>query len=171
MGPIHHEPSTLPELSSPFDSPKTLAKIQALSRRGKLPNFAAKPSDSPSIGFSISAFGHPFDHILRATIVPTTTGSSITFSLTMARRVPIIMAVVILLTIWPGVWLTDSMLTTYFSGYDFATWMWYIPITVAPIPFMWRKWHQRSVAEAKQHAAESIEVVRSCLIDSGPATA
>lgn len=152
--------------ASPLDAVATLAKIRLHSRRGKLPNFAEVPGAARS--FRIAAFGHPFDHVLTGVVTPSATGSLIAFSLRMARRVPLIMGAIVLVTIWPGVWLTDSMLTTYFSGYEFATWMWYIPVTVLPIPFMWRTWHTRSVREATEHAAESIAEIAACLHQSAP---
>lgn len=149
-------------VASAFSPTETLERIRTLSRRGKLPNFAVDPGAN-STGFTVAAFGHPFDHVLRATISPTPSGSTISCSISMALRMPLIMAVVVLLTIWPGVWLTDSMLKTYFTGYDFNTWLWYIPLTVLPIPFMWRKWHQQSVRQAVEHANESLVQIRACV--------
>lgn len=150
------------QISSSFSPAETLDRIRTLSRRGKLPNFTTDPTAN-AMNFTVAAFGHPFDHVLRATITPASGGSTVTCSVAMAMRVPLIMAVVLVLTIWPGVWLTDSMLKTYFTGYDFNTWLWYIPLTVLPIPFMWRKWHQQSVRQAVEHANESIEQIRACV--------
>ncbi len=151
---------TLPaSINAPLSPTDTLAHVKALSRRGKLPNFTPHADGS----FTVTAFGQPFDHTLRGRISPAEGGSSITFTLSMARKTPIIMAAIVLFTVWPGVWLTDSMLKTYFTSYEFVTWMWYIPLTVLPLPFMWRKWHRQSVHQATEHAAESIQQITSAL--------
>jgi hypothetical protein len=62
-------------------------------------------------------------------------------------------------SIWPGVWFTDSMLSTYFDWYPRSQWFtyaWYIPLSLLGIPAMWKFFKH---SEKKTHA-ESLEVIK-----------
>lgn len=146
-------PAPPPDLATPLESAEVLRRLESLSRRGKLPGF--EPGRG-GVLFATAAFGEPFDHRLEARAEgagPTT----LRYSLRMLRRLPLIYTVVIALSIWPGVWLTDSMLRAYFDSYDYKTWMWYLPITVLPLPPMLVRMVRRSRAAAAEHAAELAE--------------
>ena len=56
------------------------------------------------------------------------------------------------------------MLKVYFKGYDWNTYLWYIPLTVLPLPWMaWRMW-TRSNRSAREHAAEKIPMLREAML-------
>lgn len=74
----------------------------------------------------------------------------------MNRRMPWIYALLLIATVWPGVWVTDSMLKTYFSWYTIPTWWWYLPLSVIPLPWMWRSFMHKSRAAADASAREVI---------------
>lgn len=72
----------------------------------------------------------------------------------------VVFGVILVLTVWPGVWLTDSMIRSYFTSYDYKTWMWYLPLTAPFVPWMmWSAW-RRSRASALEEAVRLIERVR-----------
>jgi len=131
-----------------------LTRAETLSRRGKLPGFARTPG-----GFVATAFGEPFDFALHADV----SNGRVRFGTSAKRLLPAIGLVVTALTVWPGVWLTDSLLRTYFPGYDYATWMWYLPLTIVPLPWAIRGLWRKSKAAAGASAHELIERLRAAM--------
>jgi hypothetical protein len=141
----------LPEIITELSPAEVLSRAETLSRRGKLPGFGAIEG-----GFVATAFGEPFDHALSAHV----SDGRIRFTSRVKPLLPAAAALIVVITIWPGVWLTDSLLTTYFAGYDYATWMWYLPLTVIPLPWAIRRMRRRSRDAAEESARELIERVR-----------
>ncbi|HLP83451.1 MAG TPA: hypothetical protein VK157_03810 [Phycisphaerales bacterium] len=137
--------------------PVVLEKAQQLARKGKLPGFARTAA-----GFSFTGFGEPFDYVIEAR----TSDGGVSFHAAMHRKLPLIFAVIIVLSIWPGSWLTDSMLRSYFESYNFAAWVtyaWYIPLTVLPLLWMIPRMLRKSRQSAYAHACEQIETLRAAL--------
>ena len=129
-----------------------------MSKRGKLPDYRREGTR-----FSVNAYGNQMDMTLAGTVEGRDGGSVIRFALERQWKLVIIYAVITIVTIWPGLALTDSMLSTYFSGYDFATWMWYVPLVVLPTPLLaWRE-ARKSAAMARESAAELIERIRAAM--------
>ncbi len=144
-----------------------VAKLDKASRRGRLPGFEPKPEGGL---FLVDAWGTPFDYDLIANAEPDETGTLLKFSLRMRRRMPTIHVVILLLTIWPGVWLTDSMLKIWFNwyyaltqkdififnGFEWFTYGWYLPLCVVPLPWFWRSIMRRSRRTSHESALEMI---------------
>jgi len=150
-------PGTLPSVRTALGTDQVLARLDSAARRGRLPGFARCTGENL---FKVVAYGEPLDHDLFARAEGHgAAGFTLHFSLRMLRKLPIIFWVMTAVTVWPGVWLTDSMLRTYFDWYRFATWMWYIPLTVLPIPWMWARWVGRSRTAAHESAVEQIASV------------
>jgi hypothetical protein len=134
-------------------------RLLGLSKRGKLPGF--EPAGE---GGSSTAFGTPFDHRLRIDVEGSDAGSVVRLSVEPRWRMPVVFGVVLVLTVWPGEPLTDSLLRTYFTLYErwtqellggwFGTWLWYYPMTVPFVPLVFRAMLRRSRAEARVHAEE-----------------
>lgn len=151
--------SPLPSLESPLSPEAIIDRLDKLSKRGKLAGFA---KGMPPTLFEAAAFGNPFDYRLLALASPASPGTKLTFSLKLPPKVPIIYAIVIALSIWPGVWLTHSMLITYFSWYKLSmlgTCAWYMPITILPLPWMYKKQFVGSRLAAAADAAELIQKI------------
>lgn len=157
----------LPALRSPLPPAEAVEALDRHSRRGKLPGFRRLAPDE----VSVSVFGEPFDRRLHARFAPDGAGSLISLRARLILRIPIIACVIMLFTIWPGVWLTDSMLLTYYppAQHWWPTWTWYLPITVIPLPFAaWGLW-KRSEAACRREAAIAID--RICEgADASPVT-
>ncbi len=100
--------------------------------------------------FSVAAFGQPFDGRLNASL----DDEKLTFSIRMLSKLPVIFGVVLLLTIWPGVYLTDQLIPGEWGW--IPTWWWYLPITVLPIPWIWRGLMRKSRATMHASALEAI---------------
>ena len=108
----------------------------------------------------------PFDYRLVGEFRDASEGSLVGLRLVRLRRMPVLFAAVLAVTIWPGVWLTDSMLVTYFGWYSrwthsmpWLTYAWYLPLTAAPLPWMWRGFVRKSRAEAVASGAEMAQAV------------
>lgn len=149
---------TPPPLTTPLTPEAVVARLDTLARRGKLAEFRAASNGTL---FELTAFGEPFDHTLDARATPHDVTTTITYSLRMKPKMPWIFAIIVAVSVWPGVWLTDSMLRTYWSGYDFITWMWYLPLTILPVPWMWKRMLSKSRLAAGTHAKELAERIRT----------
>ncbi len=145
-------PNGLPIVESPFPPGEVMDRARQLSKRGKLPGFAAMSATE----FRADAFATPFEHTLSCSIEPSGSGSRLVFRAAMNKRMPWIYALLLIATVWPGVWVTDSMLKTYFSWYTIPTWWWYLPLSVIPLPWMGRSFMHKSRAPADASAREVI---------------
>lgn len=150
-------PEQLPDLDTPLSPEEIRRRLDRAARRGDVPGLT---SPRGSELFGIEELAGPFDYRLSAFASPGNGSTRITWALRMLPKVPVIVGVVIVLTIWPGVWLTDSMLRTYWPAYDFATWTWYIPLTVLPLPWSLAGMIRRSRTQARTTAGELIAAVR-----------
>lgn len=160
-------PAPLPAVRASLATDQIVERLDKASRRGKLPGFRRARPGSP-IAFVIEVFGKYFDRRMFVRIDGTAPGamgagsvpeSTLRFdSRVKPSRVVVFWAVVVL-SIWPGVLLTDSLLATYFSWYPREFWvtcLWYLPLTVVPVPWMWRAWWRESAVIADAEARKSI---------------
>lgn len=151
-----HPSEDLPSLLSPLTPDVAIARLASASKMGRLPGFS-RASDGK--GFRVSVLAGIFDHDLRATMAPDAGATRISFELLLRWRLPIIMTVVIVLSVWPGLPITDSMLRLYFPAYHqwgIQTWWWYMPLLVISIPPLWMQF-RRSQREASTEARSQIE--------------
>jgi hypothetical protein len=149
-----HEPPGWTTLRSPKSPVEAIDACDALARAGRLPGFHRT---SPTSCVS-RIFGRPFDRDLHVEANEAQRGGSVVrLRTTLRRKSPVIFAIVALATVWPGVWLTDSLVQTYFSGastWVVKTWMWYLPLAALPLPFAARSMWRKSQAAAAEHFAE-----------------
>ena len=159
----------LPIIFSPLSGVEILARLDGAARRGKLPGFHKGQNDSL---FHLADFGSPFESALDATAVPTGAGTSLSFELRLKPLMPWVFVACLVLSVWPGVWLTDSMLKTYFiSWYTMSFWWtcaWYMPLTVPFVPIAILQSLRRSRASAKHAAMELITKVRALVGEAEP---
>lgn len=150
----------LPRLVIPCSPAEALARLEAAARRGKLAGFHRPQRGDGSALFTVTDFGHPFESVLLArSDSPSEDQTILRFDLRLRPKLAWVYLLVLILTVWPGVWLTDSMLRTYFSGYDYRTWMWYLPLTVPFVP--WGMWVavRRSRTSARVEAMKIIQSI------------
>lgn len=151
----------LPTLTTTLPPDQVIQRLVALSKRGKLPDFAAEGADPDATErtFLMLAFGSPYDRELHGNIRRTPEGSRLTFHSRLKRKMPAIVIGAMAISLWPGVWLTDSMLSTYFSWYPRNAWItvaWYIPLTLAAIPMLWKQYTNSE----KLTRAETIDTIQ-----------
>ncbi len=171
------ESHALPSVRSAVALSEVVERLDAEARRGRLAGWMATETgehgrrgshgEPVEIG-RLSDFGVPFESVLlvwarAANAGEPADGSVLRFERRIKPRVPLLVAVALVATVWPGITLTDSLLRTYWAGYDFATWMWYLPMTVPFVPLtMWTAW-KRSNASGDLSARELIARIAEIL--------
>ncbi|MEX2219951.1 MAG: hypothetical protein WD749_14460 [Phycisphaerales bacterium] len=143
----------LPQVTTELVPADLLDRLETLARRGRLPGFQRGGRGL----FSVEAHGHPFDAELIASAHPTPPGTELTFDLRLRRRLPALFAIVLLATIWPGVYFMDQLIPGEW-GWP-ATWIWYLPLTILPLPFLWRSLMAKSRRSNHQAAQEAIRKI------------
>lgn len=147
----------LPGLRSRLPAQAILERLETFARQGKLPEFAVLP-EGKATGFSTLACGSPYDRVLEGFITNAGQDSLISFRTRLKLKAPAIVLATLVLTIWPGLWLTDTMLGMYWTWYanHVETWWWYIPLTVLSLPVLWKQFR---ASEAAAHA-DALATVR-----------
>lgn len=156
---------TLPEICTSVDPKGVGEALRKMSKRGKLAGYQSGDAEGSAIA---DAHGTPFDSDLRIAWASQGDATRVRFDITMRRKMPIVFALILLVTIWPGLPLTDSFMQSFgwyerLMGDSIETWMWYLPMTVLPAPFAWRSAMKKSKASAHRHARETIEKIRATL--------
>jgi hypothetical protein len=152
----------LPRVECALGANEIRARLSAASKRGRLPGF--ENHKSGGVLFSVSAFGQPFDGILEARTVDGTDAATtlLRFECRVARRMLLMFAAALLVTVWPGVYFMDQLMIQLAPGWREAlpaTWVWYLPLTVLPIPWLWvsvMRRTRRSVAESARTTIDRI---------------
>lgn len=156
----------LPPIECDLPPAEALASLARAGRRGRLPGYRAVADRS----FAVDAAGTPFEYELIGEVDAAESGSVVRFRLERRALMPWIFAVVLAVTIWPGVWLTDSLMATYWQTYGawtasmpWLTYAWYLPITVLPLPWAWLKCTRTSREQAGLEARKLLIKVRQIL--------
>jgi hypothetical protein len=153
--------AALPDVESPLGPAEALQRLATASRRGRLPGFH-NHAEPGGVLFSVAAFGHPFDGVLNARV---DSGSAATMRLLfrwqVPSRLPILFGVALAATVWPGVYFMDQLMIQAAPGWREAvpTWWWYLPLTLASIPWLVRSvWHRTRVS-VQASSLEAIEKI------------
>lgn len=160
-------------LLSPYAPEEAMRRLRSLATKGKLPDFET-PEDSSAgalhdPSFRVLVFGTPYDRLLIGRIAPDGSGGSrVEFASRLRPKLPVVFVVVVLLSLWPGVWLTHSMLVTYFSWYRIQTWWWYIPLTLLVIPALWKQF-RKSEGLAAQETDRLVRTIAQAIDGRGAA--
>jgi hypothetical protein len=128
----------IPTLHAQVSADDLSERLEEASRRGRLPGLKhGATRDS----FRVRLYGGQFDRLLEGEAADRPGGCTLTMRTRLLPGMPLVFAAVCLFTIWPGVWLMDSMLTTYWPASQgwWPTWTWYLPLTILPLPFAVRK--------------------------------
>lgn len=155
---------SLGALTTEKSAAEVVASLERLSKRGELPGFDKE--DGRGL-FSVEAAGNPFDRRLVARARERDGLTVLEWELVTPRRWPIVIAAVLAVTVWPGLPITHSMLAAYWGWYArasgpegwFRTWMWYLPLTVIPIPWAWRSTMRKMRATTLASAREAVRKI------------
>lgn len=141
-----------------------LARLGTMSKRGNLAGY--EPGGADGADASFAAHGAPFE----GRVLVRAADRRAAFELHMPARAPLIFALVLVLTVWPGLPITDGFMHTFVwyerlmaSAPWMDTWVWYLPLTAIPAPFAWRSAVRKSRASSLAHARETVERVAAAL--------
>jgi hypothetical protein len=149
----HSEQTSLPAVRTSLSPEVVRDLLGTAARKGKMPGLMN--ASVPGAVFGISDFGHPFESVLQGHL----SEGRISFTIRLKPLMPLVTLAILIATVWPGVWFTDSMLRTYFSGYQYQTWMWYLPLTIPTVPWVMWSTIKKSRVSARADAPELIEKV------------
>jgi len=159
----------LTRFQTPLCPDDAIAALRTLSKRGKLPGFREpEVTDADQRRVLADAHGTPFDADLLIDLTPADEGSRVEIRVRLRRAMPLIFLGVLVVTIWPGLPLADAFMLSFrwyerlVSG-SLATWMWYIPLTALPAPWIMRSSIKKSRASTREHAEETAERLKSTL--------
>ena len=152
----------LPVIATALPALEILQRLTNASRRGRLAGFEPKPAAGGL--FAAAAHGHPFDSLLVGD--HDAAAGRIRFRLVLLRKFPAIFAAILALTIWPGVYCMDELVSQvglWRPEHPWLTYYWYLPLTVVPIPWIWRSVMVKSRRSAREHAGETIEAIAQAI--------
>lgn len=132
------------------------AKLDISARRGRVPGLHA---GSGEVLFHVDGCGTPFEHHLIGRGAAEDGGTRIRFALERQKRMPIIFAALLIVTIWPGVYFMDQLIPGEWNW--IKTEYWYLPLTIVPIPWFWRSTARKSLKIATDDATRIIEKIRA----------
>ncbi len=142
-------------------SPEELHKrLLTEARRGRLDGY-----EKTDEGFMLDALGTPFEYDLLAKLRREGARTVVSFSMSIRRGLPIVFVVVLLMTVEPGRYFTDKLIPGRWGWID--TRLWYYPLTIIPLPFVWRVCVRKSRESAAKHAREQVEKVKKVLAPGG----
>ena len=147
----------LPAVVTPLSEGEVLERARTASRRGRLAGFAEGGEGL----FTVAAFGQPFDRtiIVRPSVGEGGEGGGtrLSFESRLKLRLPIVFALALLITVEPGRYFLDTLIPGEWGWID--TRIWYYPLAIIPIPFMWRGWVRKSRSAAHEHGLEQVEKI------------
>jgi hypothetical protein len=152
-------PGVLPTLAVPLASDEILDRLGTASRRGRLPGFEGRPPGGAL--FRVAAFGHPVDAGLDARPHQVNGLVMLDFTLVIPRRLSVILALTLVLTVWPGVYFMDQLMIQIVPSVRawLPTWWWYLPVSIVPIPWVWRSVMRRARDTTTASAREMIDKI------------
>jgi hypothetical protein len=125
-------------LRVPLSNDAVVQKLEEAAKRGRLAGFERGTGD---VLFTTSAFSAPFDGELEAHAVNNGEGIQLRFSTRMKRKLLWVFVVVLILSIWPGLPITESLLASMFPFWPWlwkSTIWWYLPLSIIGSP--WAVW-------------------------------
>jgi len=154
--------AALPRIVSPFDATTIVSRLDTASRRGRMAGFE---KGSGGTLFGVETFGAFYDGMLSARGESDGAGTALRLSHRLKPKMPLIFTVIMIATVWPGVWLTDSFLANFeFARNWIPTWWWYLPLSI--VSAVWALWEAQrrnekviavSIAEMAQKIATEID--------------
>lgn len=156
--PAPAQPGPLPEIPTGLGASAVLGRLERLAKRGKLAGFRRIDGRS----FGVTAYGSPFDRELVGAVGE----GRVAFALAWKRALPGVFLAALVVSVWPGVHLMDSLMNTWFGWYPNAFWVtcaWYLPVTALPAPWAWHAAMKRSRVSSAHHARETVEKIRGAL--------
>lgn len=132
-----------------------LDQLEREARKGKLPGFERL---SGPLSFEVEAFGVPFTGVMQASAAREGDRTVLRFATKMSPKMPLVWVVILVVTIWPGLPLTENLIEAIgpTGWWQYTIW-WYLPLSVVSLPLAIWSGLKRSKAmmHASAHTARS----------------
>lgn len=163
----HDDPDGLPVVVSPLSAIEVVARLDEAARRGKMAGFAKGAGGADGVLFTVTDFGTPLESVLIARAGSSGAGCELRFERRLRPLWPWVLVALTLLSVWPGVWVTESVLTTYFPGTNLYVAWWYLPLTV--VGGVWGLWSvlRKSIASGRAEGAEIVGKISGLVAGHG----
>lgn len=149
----------LPVITTSLSPIEAMERLRVASKRGRLPGFEQREAGS----FGVELFGTPWDRLLIGVITAEGSGegggSSVRFMRKDKRLVPGIWLAGLVLSVWPGVVLTDALIPASWGWIGTHVWEWYLPLTIIGNVWTWIWAVRKADATTRASAAESIAAI------------
>lgn len=149
--------NAMANIVSPLPASEVIDRLERRAQQGKLPGFARQSENS----CKVLVFAGMFDHEMTLSMRTQGATTVVEPSLRMLRRMPTIIWVVLALSLYPGLPITDSMMRVYFGWYDAwsgATWWWYVPMTLLAVPAVLKQMKSARI-EARIEGGKKMEEI------------
>ncbi|MEO1007337.1 MAG: hypothetical protein AAFX79_02095 [Planctomycetota bacterium] len=151
--------TTLPDLYVDASPAEIVDTLERAARRGDLPEFRrGGPHDAL---FMAGALGAPFDRDLVSTAADEGPKTRLRFHLRWRLRMPVVYAIVMIVTVEPGRYLLEQMIPGSW-GLGSIMW-WYYPLTILPIAPTWWWMLRQARATTLEGANRSHEAITRAL--------
>lgn len=145
----------LPVVVSPLGPAEAMEKLRLASKRGRMPGFEQRDGGS----FTVELFGTPWDRLLQGVIAAEGSGSKVSFVRKDKRLLPGVWLAALVLSVWPGVLLTDALIPASWGWIGTHVWAWYLPLTIIGNVWTWIWAVRKADATTRASAAESIPAI------------
>ncbi len=147
-----------------------LDQLEREARKGKLPGFERL---SGPWCFEVEAFGVPFTGVMQASAAREGDRTVLRFATKMSPKMPLVWLVILLVTIWPGLPLTENLIEAVGpTGWWQYTMWWYLPLTVVSLPLaIWSGLKRsRAMMHTSAHTAR-LDIARALGLAEASSTA
>ena len=131
-------------------------KLEEAAKRGRLAGFERGSGD---VLFKTCAFASPFDGELHARATASGDATELRFSTRMKQKLLWVFIVVLVLSIWPGLPITESLLASLLPSLPWlwkSTIWWYLPLSIIGSPWAVYSAVKKSKAEMAVSAVEMV---------------
>lgn len=152
--------ANLPRIESPYPPRDVVDRVRTGSKRGRMPGFRdLGAGEGGMVRFAAAIFGIWWDDDLVATVRPNGAGSKL--ELTRKRRVliPAVILAVLVLSVWPGVLLMDTLVPSSWGWVGTHVWWWYVPLTALSNAWGWFWAMGKTGAAMQVSVAETIAAI------------
>jgi hypothetical protein len=153
-------PAGLPTVRTGLSAAEVVDRLRAAARRGRMPGL-----DVPGAGgrggvvFRVECPATPFEGWLVAEREGGAGEGVLRFTTRLKPAWPVGFAVVLVLSVWPGVVLTESLIASLIPGSFWKwTWWWYVPLTVVSSP--WAMWAAVKMSRAGVRAEAEATIAK-----------
>jgi hypothetical protein len=133
----------------PMEPGAMLDQLEREARKGRLAGFERL---SGEFGFEVEAFAVPFTGVMRARVEREGERTVLRFETRMSRTMPLVWLVILVVTIWPGLPLTENLIEAVGpeGWWQYTIW-WYLPLSVISLPLA--IWSGLKRSRAMMHAS------------------